>query len=198
MHHICTYSHSPGSGTLLKNLYLLRRMLRRQQIWTVLVGMLLLSACTEVYFTETQPVGKRPLTEFPPEVQGWFIDDQEGDTVHIRSRGFDLTEESGDLSDTLVLTKMKNLYFLNIQNTENNLWEVYIIEPLNPFEFHVHSIDGENDSTMTAIRAILSVKQEENDDGSVAHFILSPTSKEFKKLLKSGVFSNTIVFRRRR
>ena len=66
---------------------------------------IVLTACTEVYFTETQPSGKKQLKEIPVSLHGWFIEKEGKDSIHVSSRGFDIDDDSAILSDSIVLTK---------------------------------------------------------------------------------------------
>ncbi len=163
-------------------------------IWQFLL--LLCFGCTEVYFTEVQPNGKKHLMEIPPDMQGWFVEMDGTDTINIRTRGFDMTDEYASLSDSVVLTKWKDYYFLNVSDKSKKLWEIYMIEKINAYEMKVSYIDGENHDQIESLKSFISITPHENEDGTINYYVVSPSAKEFKNLVKNNVFKSEISYRR--
>lgn len=157
---------------------------------------LFLIGCTEVYFTESQPRGKKYLEEIPPDMQGWFVDPNGNDSVHIRTRGFDFPDETATLSDSIVLTKWKDFYFLNIRDNSKGLWEVYMIQKVNAFEIQVSSIDGEKKNNIDRLKKYTTVTSQLKSDGEIDYYLVNPSSKEFKSLVKDGFFDSQITYRK--
>ncbi len=157
---------------------------------------LFFSGCTQVYFTDPQPKGKKSLKEIPIDMQGWYVDAEGEDSIYVRTRGFDFPDESSMLSDSIRLTKWKEYYFLNILDTSKRLWEVYMIEKVNAFEIKVSSIDGDKKPDIERLKSYTTVTVQEKSDGEVDYHILEPTTSEFKNMVKDGLFENQIVYRR--
>ena len=157
---------------------------------------LIFSGCTEVYFTDSQPKGKKYLKEIPIDMQGWYVDNDGKDSVYVRTRGFDFPDESAMLSDSITLTKWKDFYFLNILDTSKGLWEVYMIEQLNAFEIKVSSIDGEKKPNIERLKNHTTVTSQEKSDGEIDYYIVAPSASEFKSLVKDGLFENQVIYRR--
>ena len=157
---------------------------------------LFLIGCTEVYFTESQPRGKKYLKEIPPEMHGWFVDSNGSDSVHVRTRGFDFPDETATLSDSIALTKWKDFYFLNIRDNSKGLWEVYMIQKVNAYEIQVSSIDGEKKVNIDRLKGYTTVTSQVKSDGEIDYYLINPSSKEFKSLVKDGFFENQMVYRK--
>ena len=170
------------------------KLIVKFRIWQFCL--LLCFGCTEVYFTDVQPYGKKHLKEIPPDMQGWFVEMDGADTIHIRTRGFDMTDEYASLSDSVVLTKWKDYYFLNISDNSKNLWEIYLVQKVNAYEMKVSFIDGENSTDIEALKSLIHITPYEKEDGSINYYVVSPSSKEFKNLVKNGVFKSEIRYRR--
>jgi hypothetical protein len=154
------------------------------------------TACTEVYFTETQPGGKKPLKEIPVNLQGWFIEKDGKDSIHVSFRGFDIDDESAILSDSIVLTKWKQNYFLNILDQHKGFWEVYMIQKLNENEIELSIIDGDDEQTVSRLQAYTKVTSQNTSEGKVDYYLISPSSKVFKKMTKEGIFKPSVIYSR--
>jgi len=167
------------------------------RIWRYfLISYLILAGCTEVYFTELQPSGKKPLKEIPPGMQGWFVDNEGTDSINVRTRGFDMTDESAMLSDSIVLTKWNKYYFLNLRDNKKGLWEVYLIEMINPYQIKIAFIDGDNESNIERLQSLTTVTPQEEPDGDIDYYLINPSKKEFKTLVNEGIFDSNVTYRR--
>jgi hypothetical protein len=154
------------------------------------------TACTEVYFTETQPAGKKPLNEIPVSFQGWFVEKNGSDSVHVSFRGFDINDDSAILSDSVVLTKWKKNYFLNTLEKSKGYWEVYLIRMLNENEIELLIIDGDDDNTVKDLEKYTTVTSQNTPEGKIDYYLISPSSKSFKGMVKDGVFKPSVIYTR--
>jgi hypothetical protein len=160
----------------------------------VLLFLSLLFGCTEVYFTEPQPLGTKALNEIPPEMQGRFIEPEGKDTVHVRTRGFDIGDDFMNLSDSMVVKYWKGFYFINMRDSKNGLWEVYAASKSAADKITVSFIDGEDEKRMKQLGEICTVVSQTDSDGEIDYYILNPSAKEFKAILKENFFDQTIEY----
>lgn len=155
---------------------------------------IIFTACTEVYFTEIQPSGKKQLKEIPVSLHGWFIEKDGKDSIHISFRGFDIDDESAILSDSVVLTKWKKNYFLNILDQSKGYWEVYRIRSLHMDEIELSIIDGDDEETVKKLKTYTKVTSQNTSEGKVDYFVISPSSKVFKQMVKDGIFKSSVIY----
>ena len=105
------------------------------------------------------------------------------------------------LSDTVILKYFKNLYFLNIRESEG-VWDVYLIKPKDNYNLLIHttyniSFGTVNDTTEAKYefnneKRIKELMNEFGYCGALNSYFIDPTRKELVKLIKSGLFHDLI------
>lgn len=101
------------------------------------ITVILFGACKEVTFKEPQPKGEKPLHRVPDGLQGSYvpIGKQTGeiaDTLIITAGGFRLTGPSNNipdeilLSDSVILMRHREYYFLNVRNQIS--WRLFVVK----------------------------------------------------------------------
>jgi len=113
------------------------------------------------------------------------------DTLHYRIK----LNLSKFLSDSLVIKKHKGLLILNKKEKEENYWKVYLIEKLNNDDLRLSTIGNfkteETPNQKIKYDGVLedfySITRFQKIDTS--KYLINPTYKEFKKLLKKGLFA---------
>lgn len=162
---------------------------------------LLLYSCKEVSFPQAQPTGVTALNEVPVELRGVYqARDKKtgelGDTLIIEGWGYRAKDKdqkdwltSGALSDTLVLKKYENYYFVNFRT--NNQWVLRVIQREANGNLLFMSIDiGEEKKEKEVIKKLrkkYGVK--ESKYKSDTFYQINPTKEELVALIKEGYFS---------
>jgi hypothetical protein len=172
----------------------------------ILMG-ILIGACSEVRFECPQPKNVKEITEFPQKFIGVFFDTENKDTLFISKNGFRYAEDIKRLSDDrVVLKKIGGYYILSCKEillgkdtTDLKGWNVLPFKMVHDTLTVLYIDTSENGDTMkTRLEAILSkgVKEEskERDNGNFEYFLIDPTKREFKKMLKNSVFSEQVKF----
>ena len=59
------------------------------------IMLLFLAACTEVYFTESQPEGKKALKQIPDNFHGFYLDLDGKDTLQMNAVSLEISTEQG-------------------------------------------------------------------------------------------------------
>lgn len=100
--------------------------------------LLLSCACKEITFREPQPKGEKPLGKVPHALHGKYVpangtSSDAPDSLFISETGFRLIESPNDslpeeilLSDTVLLTRYKDYFFLNLKNKIS--WRLYVLK----------------------------------------------------------------------
>lgn len=168
----------------------------------LLVLFLSLQSCNSILFTSAQPEDNPVLKEFPPNLIGTFVS-EDIDTLVVKStsfifRGGDPVQLSGDITPKdCALKKMDDWYVISLQEEEE--WEVFPLKVESDDKFSVYFIDLKEDEEKDIIADLqkdLKVKEIYTRDGSFDHYLINPTKKQFKRLLKKNIFSEEITFRR--
>ncbi len=160
------------------------------------VLLVVLAACTEVYFTESQPAGKKALKQIPEDFHGFYLDPDNKDTIQINNVSFGVGKDARFLSDSIELKKWKKYYFLNIQEDQKRYWEVYLIQFTDNKTLEVSIIDGDDSVTVNLLKTVTDVSSKENSDGKVDYYLINPSRKELRYMLEKGVFSSTMKYSR--
>ncbi len=102
----------------------------RHYFLLILLGFI---SCTEITYRETQPKGRKSLTEIPAAMRGKYLliveNGIDKDTLYIGNAGYHTrggAVDEGVLGDSLVLKKYKGYYFLNINQKPE--WALRIIK----------------------------------------------------------------------
>ena len=110
------------------------------------------SSCSSIYFIEPQPKGGERESEMPKELYGLWFGENEGWQFNengITAINFeidsienivDTTYQLLPLSDTFRIYKAKELYVINLINSEknNNYWEIVIFERVTNGDINIY------------------------------------------------------------
>ncbi|WP_029038656.1 hypothetical protein [Salinimicrobium xinjiangense] len=164
-----------------------------------LVISVLFSSCTAVKFEEPQPIAAPSLSEFPPKMNGFFVSN-DGDTLHIQKHSFKYSSgpevdfEAKLPSSNAVLKKVKRYYILNIEDEKG--WDVFPLKVARQkIKVHYAILDDRSEQLILDLRqSPSSVKEKWTEDGKFDHYLIRPTDKQFRRLLRKNLFSEKIVF----
>ena len=156
-------------------------------------------SCTAVKFEEPQPAGTAALSQFPEKMQGTFSSGDE-DTLKIFRDSFvyfdgKVIDLRADLSaSTAVLKKVKNKYILSLQ--DNGSWDVFPIKVSgNSLLVYYADLDGRTERLLNA-ESSANVSEVRTADDEFDHYLVKPSDKEFRRLLRKKLFSEKVEFRR--
>ena len=155
-----------------------------------------LAACTEVYFTESQPAGKKALKQIPDDFHGFYLDPDSNDTIQINAASFEISNDEGYLSDSIELKKWKKYYFLNIKEDQHGYWDVYLIRFADNKTLEVSMIDGDDSVAINMLKTVTEVTVKEKSDGKVDYYLIEPSRKELLYMIDKGVFSSKTKYSR--
>ncbi|UZH55714.1 hypothetical protein JRG66_02175 [Salinimicrobium tongyeongense] len=161
---------------------------------------LFLPSCTAVKFEDPQPFAAPSLAEFPDKMCGTYVSNNE-DTLFIEpgsfryARGIE-TGITGDLNTPkTVLKKVNRTYILNLHDQDT--WSVFPLKASkNKIVTHCANITSESEQLIFDVHKSSPVKEITTEDGKFAYFLLAPTNKEFRQLLRKKLFSEKMVFKR--
>lgn len=145
-------------------------------------------------FQTPQPTGGRSLRKFPKAIRGTYISPEDNDTIKITKRKVVIDEvknkeEVASISDSLVVKKYRNYYFLNLRNDKTETWELVVMQKIGSGELKLMTIEGGDKKAIQKVRKITTVKEVRNEDGKLDAYLLSPTNAELIKMLEEdGVF----------
>jgi len=168
----------------------------------LLFTVLLLLGCSTVKFEEPQPVNLRFLKSFPKSLIGLYVDN-DMDTLVVNHNFFkyegedkylvtsDLDLELGDA----VLKKYKGYYILSIKS--EGLWDVVLINQKNE-NLHVSYINlGNNEGALIRrLEKIVRVEKVIQEDSKTSEYIINPSKRDFKDIIKENIFSEVQTFTR--
>lgn len=154
------------------------------------VGIALI-ACTEISYKEPQPKGIKSLTEVPSKLHGTYLWD--GDTITFFDKGFRAKDKKEDflyLSDSIVLKKYKNHYFVSYR--EHYEWLIRVLKPQKNGDLLYLEMENvpENDPDKKIFIEKLSKETPviKNTVDSVTHYIIDPSPKKLYALIQKGFF----------
>ena len=169
---------------------------------SIFIGFLFITSCIEVKFEESQPAGIAKLDKFPVDLMGKYIN-QDGDTLIIeptvisllnRKSKCDRLFEQDSLSESILLKKWHNKYFLNIN--EDQLWTCVLVEPAKKGDLIVSLIDAESETVLENITRFTDMKTIYTEDQEPLYYLVNPSDKELKALIKNGIFSYQFFFKK--
>jgi len=169
-----------------------------KQLLFFLVLVFLAASCVDVKFEQAQPAGKNALKKFPKKLQGIYTDGDNDTLLTINEFSYEYEDEiislstDTDLSESNILKKFGRYYLLNIE--EDDLWMCFAAELQKKEKLVLYSIDGSKEETVNKLKMLTAVKESKNTDGDVDVYIVNPSRRELKKMLKEGVFSDEEVY----
>jgi hypothetical protein len=148
---------------------------------------LILSSCKFVQFENSQPVDAKELATFPKNMIGEYLG-QENDTLIITSKWYKIGKDKEEFLSPrkIVLKKFKSYYVLNYYEEKD--WDVLLLK-INRENLTVYAIDFEKEekTVINDLKKILPVK-EYNEPGNSKSYVINPTKKEFRLLVKKKQF----------
>lgn len=158
------------------------------------------TACTVVRFETPQPADVIALSDFPEEMRGVFISEDQ-DTLEINGHEFyfrngEEIQVEGDLTTAeTVLKEFRNYYILSLKEEEE--WDVF---PLKMRKGDIHlffpTMASNAEELMEELKKTSPVKEISGADGDFDHYLINPTSEEFRYLLRKNLFDEKIIFKR--
>ena len=158
-----------------------------------------ISSCVEVKFEQPQPAGTEAEKVFPADLQGTYIDENNdtlivNDVTYRFGTGKTIFNGGGELSENLILKKYKKYYFLSEKN--DSLWNIIVVKLKNKNDLKVFIIDGENKEKIEELKKITNVKEIFNSDGEIDSYIINPSKKELKRMLRKKIFTEIGTFKK--
>ena len=157
-------------------------------------------ACTTVRFESPQPAGSLLLNEFPLEMQGFYIT-EENDTLEVSSCEFHFKngEEmfiSGNLnSEETVLKKFGNIYVLSLK--DEKVWDVFPLKTRKSKLIAYYVSTGRNvEALMEDLKKTSTVQEISDTDEELGYYLIDPSVQEFEKLWTKNLFSEKLEFKR--
>ena len=98
--------------------------------------LVVISACSNsIRYRQPLPPGIPDEKSFPKEFRGVYYYDEENIVANVTEKGMEYTYEHdslrGNLSDSLILRKYKDFYFLNVRErskeSKEKLWKIYLL-----------------------------------------------------------------------
>jgi hypothetical protein len=169
----------------------------------ILVLFLLFAACDQVVFPEPQPRKIKALTEFPPNLQGTYLDHND-DTLLVYKQYFSYYADEVSaikneyLSDSAVLKYYQKMYFFSRRIMLNNeyYWLTYILNPVVPGEkMDLYAMDPDDIVKLAKLQEITS-KISDIENGDSDFYLFAPKKKDFKKIISDTIFTKMISFRK--
>lgn len=158
-----------------------------------------LQSCNSILFTNAQPEDAPAIQEFPEKILGTFTNGEDSlviDRTSFVYAGGDIISLSGDLNpEGAVLKKLDDWYLINIPDDLN--WWIYPFQISGKDQITVYYSDM-NDKEKKIIgkfKKDLKVKEIYQQE-KLDYYLISPTKKQFRKLLKKGIFSEKMIFKR--
>lgn len=170
----------------------------------ILVLCLGLSSCVSVEFTEPQPFWSEDLNTFPTQLHGTYCSN-ENDTFIVSSNYYQILSSRDEsimdhqlpdkvfLSDSMLLKKMGKTYFLNAKQEEN--WSLSLIKIKSDNSISIEYIIGSSEELSNQLQFIKKQEVKKDENGKIRKFILTPTKKEFKQLLKKNLFEESMILK---
>lgn len=164
-------------------------------------SVLVLVSCNEVSFPTPQPKGIAPLNTFPKELRAYYLTsegDSIQDTLHIEEKSYRTLNskpsgekswlDAAELSDSLVIKKYKNFYFISFK--ENNEWLLRVLQRdkkgnLTFMTMAVH--DSEKIKSLSELQQQLPVQIIEHSENQ-KYYRIDPTPNQLISLIKKKNF----------
>ncbi len=114
----------------------------------------------------------------------------EGDSVFVNFTEVDTFELA---NENIVFKKFKNNYYLS-ELINDSLWRVDKIFLKHKDTIAIASMSKEKE--LDLIREIMPVKEINDSTGLTKKYVLNPTKKQFKEIIKANTFTDVILFGR--
>lgn len=154
---------------------------------------LLLSACTPVYFENPVPQNARTMTTFPQEYVGTYVsEDPEYDDIVINSESYTCGEIHGVLGENAVLKPYKEFWVMN-QFTDENQLNKYLVF-LAKFDVSEGILEvfylnlAEDLDRQQKLKNMTDVSEVFAEDGTLESVQINPSDAEFKAIMESDLF----------
>ncbi|MGQ1948096.1 hypothetical protein ACT3CD_13455 [Geofilum sp. OHC36d9] len=172
----------------------------------IILGILIV-ACSEVRFESPQPKNVKEITKFPQKFIGIFSDNENKDTLFISENGFRYGEDIKRLPDERVVLKKTGDYYilsckeilLGDDTTDLKGWDVLPFKMVDDTLIVFYIDISDNDETMkTRFETILAkgIKEEieKRDNDDFEYYLINPSKREFKTMLRDGLFNEQVKF----
>jgi len=157
-----------------------------------------LQSCVEVRFEEPQPKGIENLDVFPEAFQGLYLlgdmDTLEVSREDIKIHNYKapekdnlalLEKDSYTISEQFVIRKWKKNFYINIKEKEDSVWTLLVLKSSKKETGAASLTLKEKDTEkINKLKKITKVKEIRHDDGGLAYFLVNPSRRELKKILK--------------
>ncbi|MBN2669120.1 MAG: hypothetical protein JXR60_07815 [Bacteroidales bacterium] len=160
-------------------------------LWTILLAIVVLQSCTEVKFKQPQPQGIAALESIPESMQGYYLLGDK-DTVKIFANGFEMKKDSTnekeqhELSEFFAIKRWKKTIFINLRDKDEPYWSVIFLTP-NDSNISVGFLSfNQNDKeSIDQFKQLTKVEELLNEEGKITNYLIDPSKKELKKILKT-------------
>lgn len=166
--------------------------MKKMILYVMLLAILV--SCNRILFLEPLPKGVQNEYEFPEVMQGAYLVAGNDDTMHINKNSSSYTDldfgwKEWKLSDSSFLRYYKDMYLFNTESYLHSIrcWEIYIIEILNNGQLiKVYSFESEDSLKLSKL--LNTTPLIESDTGFFDEYLVNPTRKQFKKIVKDSLF----------
>ncbi len=153
---------------------------------------LTMSSCMELGFKEAMPLNGTDITEFPAELQGWYVSINDSkDTMEVKSTS--VSEDRFALDGKNVMRKFDKYYVCNQKKL--NRWNIALIKETCR-GFSLYSFDIDDSKHREIIRKLTTVTEIKDEDGGLDYLLIAPSDEEFARLVKSNAFVRVEKFKR--
>lgn len=178
-----------------------------RQILTLLISVFLISSCSEVRFSQPQPLDGDEILAFPEQFTGKYIGTS-GDTLVVRSEFFYYADDELKrlCSDRVVLKKKDDYYIISTkemlmagEQMQRKGWEVLPFELVGDslFVYFLNTTSDEASTvTLSNLESILDVERVLDADGEIEYYYIAPNKRQFDCILNSHFFSIADKFTR--
>lgn len=157
------------------------------------------TSCSMVYFEEPQPAGKKNIDELPKKLHGAFMSQNDDGTKLVINKDqihyfhADEKEINLKLNKNLIVKKYKGEYYVNVKDEDNHYWGLYLLVPAG--KKLIMKSSSLNDDNLEKFQTITNIKAYHSPEKDVKEYILNPTLKQLKNLMKDGFFmeADTLV-----
>ncbi len=155
------------------------------------------SSCIEINFENPQPKGIANEKTIPETIHGKYSMG-EGDTLIISKNKISFANDTNDfnfdlyLSDSLIVRTLGKRYFVNIK-ADSSFWSLYVLKK-NKANLDVLTIYTDSLPQIETMKKITNVKEIYHKTGTLDMYIVDPTQKELKKMIKKDVFVSMGTF----
>jgi hypothetical protein len=162
---------------------------------------LFIMSCSNVMFEEAQPVGVEEMSQFAEEFVGSYST-EDGDSLIIGSNSF-VFDDDGEKrlsEESVVLKRYKGYNMLSLEKEDSLMekrWEVFTFEFVED-TLVIYSINAEKDTdkanSIEKLKEITSYKEVLKEEGKLDYYLVNPTKKEFKSLVRKDFFQPYLKF----